>query len=68
MRMKKDENLEMALNFANGTDIKADLSNITVDRINDGSVIRTGDTKPSRLARYDCDGPGYNKCWIIQIS
>ena len=39
--MKKDENLEMALNFANGTDIKADLSNITVDRINDGSVIRT---------------------------
>ena len=38
--MKKNENLGMAINFANGTDIKADLSNITLDRINNGSINR----------------------------
>ena len=38
--MKKSENLGTAINFANGTDIKADLSNITLDRIDNGSINR----------------------------
>ena len=36
--MKKNENLGMAIKFANGIDVKADISNISVDRIYDGSV------------------------------
>lgn len=38
--MKKSENLGMAINFANGIDVKADLSNITLDRINNGVINR----------------------------
>jgi len=38
--LKNSENLGMAINFANGTDIKADLTNITLDRIDNGSINR----------------------------
>lgn len=38
--LKEDENLDVAIFFANGIDVDADLENITLDRIINGNVTR----------------------------